>query len=346
MPHHFNVLTVLFSQRHQHHHHPRHIPALIHVLTHFLSLYCALPLLPGPASHARNRHTTSMLTRMAMGFQYPPARGSKGGASLSSEDFVLALISFNLPAFISGFVMTTRANHVVGGRLYPLRMNYPTSSHWRWRHQLLLTICIASLIACHAIVRFQNGGNKNFITTINVTNSSPMFWAWILATFASGFLNAMLSGGSLIVLRAGNMSGTVMDTFLGLAFALRSRSLVYMWRVVLLSGTYAAFYVGGIAGSLVFQSSFGASVMIFPAILLAPMWFLGIVLLWFRYRNVEGGAFNHLASFNDVDVARGTCAQIDAKDFVPNVQPHASISQLHQVSDASLVEMCELRETL
>jgi hypothetical protein len=287
-----------------------------------------------------------MLTRMAMGLQYPPAKGSKGGASLSSEDFALALISFNLPAFISGFVMTTRANHVSGGRLYPLQMNYPTSSHWRWRHQLLLTFCIASLAACHAIVRFQNGGNQNFISTINVTNSSSMFWAWILATFASGFLNAMLAGGSLIVLRAGNMSGTVMDAFLGLAFTLRSRSLVHMWRVLLLSCTYMAFYIGGIVGSLVFQSSFGASVMIFPAILLAPVWLLGFVLLWFRYRNVEGGALNHVASFNDEDVARGTYAQIDAKDFVPKVQPHASISQLHEVSDVSLVEMGELRETL
>ena len=114
----------------------------------------------------------------------------------------------------------------------------------------------------------------------------------------------------------------------------------------MLSCTYMAFFIGGIAGSLVFQSSFGASVMIFPAILLAPVWLLGIVLLWFRYRNVEGGALNHVASFNDVDVARGTYAQIDAKNFVPKVQPHASISQLHEVSGVSLVEMGELRETL
>ena len=248
---------------------------------------------------------------MAMGFQYPPSSNSRGGASNTAAAFVWAILSFNLAAFIAGFVLTTRKNHVQGG-LHPLRMNYPTPAQWRWRHQLLLTVCIACLIVSHSIVSFLSDGNKNFISTIDVNTTSSVFYAWLLVLLSAGFLNSLLSGGSLIVLRSGNMSGTVMDMFLGVAFALRSRNTSRMWRVMLQFCTFFAFYLGGIAGSLVFASTFASSSLLFPAIVLAPMWFFGCSLLFLRYRNPEYLSDAGRETIYE-DVARGAAAQLDAR---------------------------------
>ncbi len=233
----------------------------------------------------------------------------------------MAISFFGLAAFISGFTLTTRAGDSIDGRLYPLKMNYPTAAHWRWRHQLLLSLCIACLTASHVIVRHTNAGNKYYIAGIDFSIDDPstslFFAAWLLALFASGFLNALLMPGHLIALRAGNTSGTIQDIFLGVGFALRSRSLRYMWRVRLLLCAYVAFYLGGIIGSLVFQSSFGASAVIFPAILLAPLWLLGCVLLAIRYSQPDvyrTRARDLAASY--VDSARGSIAQLDTKSVV------------------------------
>ena len=244
---------------------------------------------------------------------------------------------FGFAAFIAGFTLTTRVGDATDGRVYPLKMNCPTAAHWRWRHQLLLSLCIACLSASHALVQHANAGDKYYIASINVSVSDPatngVFAAWLLATCASGFLSALLVAGDLIALRAGAMQGTIHDIFLAMGFILRSRSLRYIWRVRLQLCTYLAFYLGGIIGSLVFRSSFGASAVIFPAILLLPLWLLGSVLCATRFSKpaVYRTKASDLASIY-VDAARGGIAQLDAKSSVvdfapPEVITRASIVQ-------------------
>jgi uncharacterized membrane protein YoaK (UPF0700 family) len=101
----------------------------------------------------------------------------------------------------------------------------------------------------------------------------------MLAAFASGLLNTLSFLGRIITVRATHSTATFNDVFLGLGFALRSRSLRYMWRVRLLVLNLIAHFAGGVAGSLVFASSFGASALFFPAMLLAPVWVAGAALL-------------------------------------------------------------------
>ena len=85
--------------------------------------------------------------------------------------------------------------------------------------------------------------------------------------------------GRRITLRASHVSGTINDIFLGIGFALRSRSLRYIWRVRALLLNLISFFIGGIIGSLLFNSSFAASALVFPIILLLPLWAVGIALL-------------------------------------------------------------------
>jgi hypothetical protein len=233
-------------------------------------------------------------------------------------EFALTIVFYGLGAFITGFMLTTRVGDSNDGKIYPLKMKYPTPKDWRWRHQLLLSLCIACLGASHALVRSSNGGDKNYIATINISvfnsKTSSSFVAWLLAAFASGILNAFLASCEVMTLRACNMSGTVQDIFLGLGYALRSRSLRYMWRVRLLLCCFIAFYVGGISGSLVFRSSFGASAMLFPVIALTPFWLFGIGLLAFRY--LKPAVYRSTVSNAGViydDVARGSVARLHGR---------------------------------
>jgi len=297
-----------------------------------------------------------MLTRMSMLVQYPPPPSAKGGSSISSgakphilslshpitphciqfdyhtlfkahlhvthdtAEFALTMFFYGLGAFISGFLLTTRMGQSVDGRIYPLRMNFPTPMHWRWRHQILLTFCMSCLAAAHALVRSANGDDKNYIAGITISifdsKTSSVFVAWMLTVFASGFLNAFTVTGSLITLRAGNVTGTVQDMFLALGFSLRSRSLRYVWRMRLLLCCFTGFYVGGIFGSLVFRSSFGASALLFPIFVLAPLWLIGAAMLSVRYSNpalyTNQKRVRNLGK-TYVDVARGGLAQLHHK---------------------------------
>ncbi len=86
------IASLCQMQEYQRHHNSRHFYALLHVICHTLP-----PTLPSPpplfqrphALISYNRpstssHITSMLTRMAMLFEYPPSSTAKGGASISS----------------------------------------------------------------------------------------------------------------------------------------------------------------------------------------------------------------------------------------------------------------------
>ena len=231
-------------------------------------------------------HVTGLTTRMGMYFQYPPSSGSKGGNSYSADDIVLLLLVFGLSASVCGFTLTTSAADSADTRLHHLKMDYPKPLSWSWKHQILVSLCIIYLGMSHSLVQNASHGDIHYIDTIGIDGSInyDFFEACLLATAASATLNSLLSQGNLIALRASHVTGTVHDIFLGLGFAVRSRSLRLMWRVRLLSCSYIGFFVGGIVGSVVYQSTFGPFSLIFPVILLAPVWLGGAGFLALQLR--------------------------------------------------------------
>ncbi len=132
-----------------------------------------------------------------------------------------------------------------------------------------------------AISRSFIGTNKDFASTIDYQDlsNSAFLVALSSAAFAAGTLNTLSSLGRRITLRSVHVSGTINDMFLGLGFALRSRSLRFVWRVRALLYNLISFFTGAVMGSVVFYSSFGASALLFPIIFLAPLWATGIGLL-------------------------------------------------------------------
>ena len=224
-----------------------------------------------------------------MFFQYPPSSGAKGGNSYSSDEIALLLLVFGVSASVCGFTLTTTAADSADTRLHHLKMNYPKPLSWSWRHQFLVSLCILYLGISHAIVQNISHADKHYIDTIGIdgSNNQIFFEACLLATAASATLNSLLSQGHLIALRASHVTGTIHDIFLGLGFALRSRSLRLMWRVRLLSCTYIGFFVGGSVGSVVYQSSLGPSSVLLPVFLLAPVWLVGAAFLLLQLRREQ-----------------------------------------------------------
>ena len=99
---------------------------------------------------------------------------------------------------------------------------------------------------------------------------------------------------------------------MGLADAVCSRSLRFVWRVRVQVLAMVAFFAGGCIGSLVFQSSFGAAALTFPCIALCPMWIAGGVLLVMRHTAsaVRPARPSDLGAAY-VDTARGATSQLD-----------------------------------
>jgi uncharacterized membrane protein YoaK (UPF0700 family) len=151
-------------------------------------------------------------------------------------------------------------------------------------------MCLASLFASYGIAHAFTDDNKNYVNSLDLQVSSN--WAFFVAclfdAFASGTLNALLSQGHRITLRASHVTGSVSDIGMGLGFALRSCSLRYMWRLRMLLLCYVSFFSGGVVGSLVFDSAFGDSAVVFPAMLLVPVWVAGVMLLVVQKRQQSG----------------------------------------------------------
>jgi hypothetical protein len=233
-----------------------------------------------------HRHITGLVARMAMGIQYPPPPSARGVSTYSFEEYLLAVFAFGLGGFVSGFVLTVGKHESLDNRVYPIKMNFPSAAHWQPCHQLLLSLSILSYGVANALFQSTNNGDKNFVrgphSVVDIENSPAFVTAWLVNIFGSGLLNGLLCTGAQITLRAGNMDGHVLDLFMGLADAIRSRSLRGIWRVRAQLLAIVAFFSGGLIGSTVFDSEYGASALSFACILLSPMWLLGIYLLHLR----------------------------------------------------------------
>jgi uncharacterized membrane protein YoaK (UPF0700 family) len=236
-------------------------------------------------------HVTGSATNMAFKLRYPPRMQDTGASSASSLTFACVILAFGLGCFVGGFALTSiSATH---NRQYVIRrIDYPSSGTWKWQHQLIISLSIASLCISHAIARDVSGGAKDFAATISldIARNTAFILACALCSFAAGLLNTLSSLGRRITVRTTHVTGTINDIFLGLGYALRSRSARYLWRVRLLLLTWIAFFAGAAAGAALFYSSFGASAVIFPAALLSLGWAVGVGLMidnwWFQGRYI------------------------------------------------------------
>ena len=195
------------------------------------------------------------------------------------------MLAFGFGGFVTGFSLTSSPQESLDHRRYPAKMNFPAQAQWRPCHQLLLTLSIACYGAAHAVFQVASGGSRDYISSkivvdISSGQNSLLILSWLLTIFASGLLNGLLCTGAQITLRAGNMDGHVLDVFMGLADAVCSRSLRFIWRVRAQMVALVAFFLGCCAGSLVFQSAFGASSLSFACVSLLPLWLIGIALLY------------------------------------------------------------------
>jgi uncharacterized membrane protein YoaK (UPF0700 family) len=223
---------------------------------------------------------TGAITNMGIRVKYPPPPNGTGSRSLSAPVLLCPLLAFALSCSLFGFTLTLPGSS--NPSKYALRkMDYPNIKEWRWKHQAFLTLCILSLCLAYGITRSFIGDDKDFAGSVDYRNSdyAAFLFAFSCLAFSAGILNMFSSLGRRITLRASHVSGTINDIFLGIGFALRSRSLRYIWRVRALLLNLISFCIGGVIGSLLFNSSFAASALVFPIILLLPLWVVGIALL-------------------------------------------------------------------
>jgi uncharacterized membrane protein YoaK (UPF0700 family) len=233
--------------------------------------------------HTSVGHLTGGVTGMALRLKYPPLPALKGNSSFTFEAILAIIIAYGLACFMCGFVLSLPNS---SGKYVLRRIDYPSVKEWRWKHQVLLSLSIISLCVAFAVARSFTGDAKDFAYTVKYQESSStgFLFACCCAAFAAGVLNTLSSLGRRITVRSSHLTGSINDIFLGLGFALRCRSLRFIWRVRALAFSWMAFFAGAVASSLIFYSFLGASVLVFPIVLLAPLWVYGIALLIMQRR--------------------------------------------------------------
>ena len=228
-------------------------------------------------------HLTGGVTAMGLRLKYPPPPSSTGATSFSSAAILAIIAAYGLACFVCGFVLTLPSS---ADKYVLRRIDYPSVKEWRWKHQALVSLSVISLCVAFAVARSFTGDAKDFASTVNYQepSSAGFLFACCCAAFAAGVLNTLSSLGRRITVRSSHVTGTINDIFLGLGFALRCRSLRFMWRVRALAYSWMAFFAGAVASSLIFYSFLGASALVFPIVLLAPLWVYGIALLVLQRR--------------------------------------------------------------
>jgi uncharacterized membrane protein YoaK (UPF0700 family) len=213
-----------------------------------------------------------------------PSASATGSASSTFGSLLCIILAFGFGCFLCGFVLTAPSS--LNTKKYIVRrIDYPNVQEWRWKHQALVSVGVLGLSVSYAIARSFAGDDKNFVASISYQqpSSSAFLFACSCSAFAAGVINSLSSSARRITVRSSHVTGSVNDIFLGLGFALRSGSLRFVWRVRVLVYNFLAFFTGAVCGSLVFSSSFGPAAVIFPAILLTPLWFVGIGMLFVRF---------------------------------------------------------------
>jgi uncharacterized membrane protein YoaK (UPF0700 family) len=225
---------------------------------------------------------TGAITSIGIELRYPPC-ALAGPQTFSTVPLLCFVLAYGLACSVCGFIVTMPS---ATGRHAVRRLDYANIKEWRWKHQAMLSLCILSLCTAYGIARSFIGIDKDFAGTINyqAPGNAAFLFAFSCSAFAAGILNAFSSLGRRITLRSVHISGTINDIFLGLGFALRTRSLRFIWRVRALCCNLISFFTGAVIGSVIFHSSWGASALAFPIMMLTPLWLTGIGMLIARRR--------------------------------------------------------------
>jgi hypothetical protein len=198
------------------------------------------------------------------------------GTAFFREGELLALIfCFGLGSFISGLVLAARSDD---GSMSFMKLDFPSYASWHWRHQLLVTICIACLSLAHAIVQSEADKIPSYVSGA-LPKSGAFVFSVLLLSFTSSILSTMLTLHHHLLLRAANHTSTLYDIFWGLGFALRARTCRYLWKAQLLFWTAAGFVAGACIGANAYMATLKYSAIIVPIAMLAPLWIAGLAVI-------------------------------------------------------------------
>jgi hypothetical protein len=201
---------------------------------------------------------------------------SYSGTSFFREGELLALIfCFGLGSFISGLVLAARSDD---GSLSFMKLEFPSYASWHWRHQVLITICMACLSLAHAIVQSESDKIPSYVSGA-LPKSGTFVFSVLLLSFTSSILSTMLTLHHHLLLRAANHTSTLYDIFWGLGFALRARSCRYLWKAQLLFCTCTGFVAGVCIGANAYMTTLKFSAIIVPISMLAPLWIAGLAVI-------------------------------------------------------------------
>jgi uncharacterized membrane protein YoaK (UPF0700 family) len=233
-------------------------------------------------------HITGVTTRFSIGLV---DSGQAARVGFSTANFFGINISYCFGALTTGLVMTT---YSADGKWSYIRFKYPSTSVWRWQHQLLLSVSMTALTIAYGLMQIDLPNFPRYQTAL-ADGKSPVFVAAImLTTFAAAILNGFLTLNQVLVMRSAHHTGTLHDMFYFLGYSLRARNCRFFWKFKLLSCTYASFVGGACIGAAAYYSAFQNSAVLVSVLMLVPVWVMGVCLLVLQWsiarRNVASEA--------------------------------------------------------
>ena len=118
-----------------------------------------------------------------------PAANFLGSNDFNAGQLLAVVLCFGLGAFFVGIVLTSRA---VDGSAALIKMDCPTVASWRWRHQLLITVSICSLVVSNAIVQSEAASAPSYASGL-LPRSSAFVFAVLLMAFTCAVLSTILT---------------------------------------------------------------------------------------------------------------------------------------------------------
>ena len=218
-------------------------------------------------------HMTGVTTQFSIGLV---DSGLAARVGFSTANFFGIVMSYCFGALTTGLVMTTCS---ADGKWSYIRFKYPSTSGWRWQHQLLLSVSMTALTIAYGLMQIDLPNFPRYQTAL-ADGKSPVFVAAImLTTFAAAILNGFLTLNQVLVMRSAHHTGTLHDMFYFLGYSLRARNCRFFWKFKLLSCTFVSFIGGACIGAATFYSAFRNSAVLVSVLLLAPVWVMGVCLL-------------------------------------------------------------------
>jgi ABC-type Fe3+-siderophore transport system permease subunit len=118
-----------------------------------------------------------------------PADQYLGASDFNTGQLLLVVVSFGLGSCFTGVVLTARA---VDGSMALINMDFPTVASWRWRHQLIISVCMACLAVSDAIVRSEARNIPAYLSGL-VAKSPAFTVSVLLLSFTSASLSTLLT---------------------------------------------------------------------------------------------------------------------------------------------------------